>query len=145
MILNDGCCPRHEAISLAELRELKAAHPEALTLAHPECTEAILAEAEFIGSTADIIGFAEASAASEFIIVTVDGVLYELERRCAGQGKRFYVTKTPPTCADMDGITLDKLVACLESGSGAVDISVGEDAARAAQRTLDRMLEYAAR
>jgi len=145
VILNDGCCPRHEAISLAELRELKSAHPEALTLAHPECTEAILAEAEFIGSTADIIGFAEASAASEFIIVTVDGVLYELERRCAGQGKRFYVTKTPPTCADMDGITLDKLVACLESGSGAVDISVGEDAARAAQRTLDRMLEYAAR
>lgn len=145
VILNDGCCPRHEAISLAELRELKAAHPEALTLAHPECTEAILAEAEFIGSTADIIGFAEASAASEFIIVTVDGVLYELERRCAGQGKRFYVTKTPPTCADMDGITLDKLVACLESGSGAVDISVDEDAARAAQRTLDRMLEYAAR
>ncbi|MFR3451877.1 MAG: quinolinate synthase NadA [Collinsella sp.] len=87
------------------------------------CTEAILAEAEFIGSTADIIGFAEASAASEFIIVTVDGVLYELERRCVGQGKRFYVTKTPPTCADMDGITLDKLVACLESGSGAVGIS----------------------
>ena len=77
--------------------------------------------------------------------MTVDGVLYELERRCVGQGKRFYVTKTPPTCADMDGITLDKLVACLESGSGAVDISVGEDAARAAQRTLDRMLEYAAR
>ena len=60
----------------------------------------------------------------------------QLERRCAGQGKRFYVTKTPPTCADMDGITLDKLVACLESGSGAVDISVDEDAARAAQRTL---------
>ena len=92
-----------------------------------------------------IIGFAEASPASEFHNVTVDGVLYELERRCAGQGKRFYVTNTPPTCADMDGITLDKLVACLESGSGAVDISVDEDAARAAQRTLDRMLEYAAR
>lgn len=38
VILNDGCCPRHEAISLAELRELKAGHPNALVLAHPSAS-----------------------------------------------------------------------------------------------------------
>lgn len=145
VILNEGCCPRHEAISLAELRELKAEHPDALVLAHPECVAAVLDEADYIGSTAGIISFAEQSDAREFIIVTVRGVLYELERRCAAQGKRFYVTTTPPTCSDMDGITLEKLVRCLETGSGAVQVGVSEDAAARAQLTLDRMLEYAAR
>ena len=145
VILNDGCCPRHEAISLAELQELKREHPEALVLAHPECAAAVLAEADYIGSTAGIIAYAEQSAAQEFIVVTVQGVLYELERRCAASGKRFFVTRTPPTCGDMDGITLEKLVRCLETGSGAVQIGVDEDAAQRAQAALDRMLEYAAR
>lgn len=144
IILNDGCCPRHEAISLEELRDLKAAHPAAKVLAHPECTEEVLAEADYIGATSGIIGYAEKSDASEFIIVTVQGVLYELEQRCAGQNKRFYVTTTPPTCADMDRVTLEKVVSCLKTGAGEVELPPIDQAERA-KLVLDRMLEYAAR
>lgn len=145
IILNDGCCPRHEAISLMELRALKTLHPEAEVLAHPECKEDVLEEANMIGSTAEIIAHAEQSSGQEFIIVTVQGVLYELERRCDASNKKFYVTTTPPTCGDMDGITLAKVLRCLETGEGAVEIPVEPAAAQAAQATLDRMLEYAAR
>lgn len=144
IILNDGCCPRHEAISLEELRDLKAAHPAAKVLAHPECTEEVLAEADYIGATSGIIGYAEKSDASEFIIVTVQGVLYELEQRCVGQNKRFYVTTTPPTCADMDRVTLEKVVSCLKTGAGEVELPPVDQAERA-KLVLDRMLEYAAR
>ena len=144
IILNDGCCPRHEAISLEELRDLKAAHPVAKVLAHPECTEEVLAEADYIGATSGIIGYAEKSDASEFIIVTVQGVLYELEQRSAGQNKRFYVTTTPPTCADMDRVTLEKVVSCLKTGAGEVELPPVDQAERA-KLVLDRMLEYAAR
>lgn len=144
IILNDGCCPRHEAISLEELRDLKAAHPAAKVLAHPECTEEVLAEADYIGATSGIIGYAEKSDASEFIIVTVQGVLYELEQRCTGQNKRFYVTTTPPTCADMDRVTLEKVVSCLKTGAGEVELPPVDQAERA-KLVLDRMLEYAAR
>lgn len=144
IILNDGCCPRHDEVSLDELRELKAAHPAAAVLAHPECTEEVLAEADYVGSTSGIIAYAEKSAAKEFIVVTVRGVLYELEQRCAGQGKRFYVTKTPQTCADMDSVTLEKIVSCLKTGEGEVALPPAEQAARA-KLVLDRMLEYAAR
>lgn len=144
VILNDGYCPRHEAISLAELHALEEEHPDALVLAHPECTAEVLAEADYIGSTAGIIAYAESSSSREFIIVTVQGVLHELERRCVSQGKRFYVTATPPTCDDMDGITLEKLLRCLERGVGAVEVDRGETANRA-RRTLDRMLELASR
>ena len=145
VILNDGCCPRHEAISLAELRELKAGHPNALVFAHPECVAAVLDEADYIGSTAGIISFAEQSDAQEFIIVTVRGVLYELERRCQGTGKKFYFPAVQPTCVNMDLITLEKLVRCLETGEGEVQIGVSDEAADQAKLTLDRMLEYAAR
>ena len=145
VILNKGYCPRHQVISLREVVDAEEAHPQALVLAHPECTEEILAEADYIGSTAGIISYAEQSEAQEFIILTVVGVLYELERRCAGTGKRFYFPATTPRCVNMDMISLEKVVACLETGAGAVLSS--EDAARDAQAklTLDRMLEYAAR
>lgn len=105
----------------------------------------VLAEADYIGSTAGIIKYAEESDASEFIIVTVRGVLYELERRCQGTGKKFYFPAVQPTCVNMDLITLEKLVCCLETGEGEVQIGVSDEAADQAKLTLDRMLEYAAR
>lgn len=145
VILNKGFCPRHQAISLDELIDLKEEHPGALVLAHPECTEEVLSEADFIGSTAGIIGYAEASEAREFIIVTVRGVLHELERRCAGQGKRFYFTRTLPTCVNMDMITVESLVRCLDRGTGEVEVDLTGAARERARAALDRMLELAAR
>ena len=144
VILNKGYCPRHQVISVDEVLDAQEAHPGALTLAHPECTADVLAEADFVGSTAGIIDFAQKSDASEFIIVTVRGVLHELERRCAGAGKRFYFPATVPTCINMDMITLEKLVACLEAGAGEVQAPADAAAAAQAKLTLDRMLEYAA-
>lgn len=144
IMLNPGFCPRHEAISLQELRDLKAEHPDALVLAHPECTAGLLAEADYIGSTAGIIAYAEQSGAQEFIVATVQGVRYELERRSAAAGKRFYFTATPPTCVNMDMVTLEKIAYCLETGAGAVEMPPSDQAAQA-KLTLDRMLEYAAR
>ena len=145
VILNKGYCPRHQVISAAQVVDAEEEHPDALVLAHPECTADVLAEADYIGSTAGIIAYAEQSEAREFIIVTVRGVLHELERRCAGQGKRFYFPAPQPTCINMDMVTMEKLVRCLETGAGEVRIAVDESAAERAQRALDRMLAYAAR
>ena len=145
VILNNGYCPRHHIITVEQIVDAQEAHPDALVLAHPECKADVLAEADYIGSTAGIIKYAEESGASEFIIVTVRGVLYELERRCQGTGKKFYFPAVQPTCVNMDLITLEKLVRCLETGEGEVQIGVSDEAADQAKLTLDRMLEYAAR
>ncbi len=145
VLLNPGYCPRHHIITVEQVEAAEEAHPEALVLAHPECKADVLAEADYIGSTAGIIKYAEESDAHEFIIVTVAGVLYELERRCASAGKQFYFPATRPTCVNMDMITLEKLVRCLEAGTGEVQIGVDEAAAAQAKLTLDRMLDYASR
>ena len=82
VILNDGCCPYHRAITVDEMRALKAAHPKAQVLAHPECEPEVLALADYAGSTAGIIAYAAQSPAREFIVLTMKGVSAELAQRC---------------------------------------------------------------
>lgn len=144
VILNDGCCPIHQAISADEVRALKERFPEAPVLVHPECGPEVMALADVAGSTSQIIEAAVAGTARDYIVLTVDGVRGELERRCAGTGKRFHFPATRPACPDMDRITAERLVACLREGTGEVGLPPAEvaDGARAA---LARMLELGSR
>ncbi|MDY2777035.1 MAG: quinolinate synthase NadA [Collinsella sp.] len=143
VILNDGCCPRHHNIDVAEVLELKRSHPGAPVLAHPECSAAVLEHADFIGSTSQIIDYADASDASDFIVLTVVGVKRGLERRTEGSRKRFHFPKTTPRCPDMDTITLEAVAAALR---GEVPpVSVDAKSADGARGTLDAMLDYAGR
>lgn len=142
VILNMGCCPIHDVISLDEVRDLKAAHPAAEVLAHPECRPDVLAEADYIGSTKEIINRVAASDGSEFIVLTVDGVAAEIERLTPGQNKRVYFPATTPICPNMALVTPERLLACLEDLSGEVALPERPEAAAA---PLERMLELAAR
>lgn len=142
VILNDGFCPTHEAIEVAEVEALKREFPEAVTLAHPECGAWVLDLADFAGSTSQIIEAAAATDAQDFIILTVHGVLAELERRTAGTGKRFHFPATTPICPNMARVTGEKVLACLRDGSGEV-AAPADDVAAGARRALDRMLELA--
>lgn len=139
--LNEGCCPRHQAITADGVRALKARHPGALVLAHPECTKEVLALTDFAGSTKEIIEYAAASPADEFIILTVEGVSYELECRCPQ--KRFHFLEGGTRCPDMELITLEGIARALRGDLGEVEVDSGS--APAARRTLDAMLEYAGR
>lgn len=132
-----GYCPVHAQLLASDVEREKLARPNALVLAHPECRAELLALADFVGSTSEIIAYAEKSGAAEFILCTEPGVLWELSRRCPG--KRF--VPTTPVCADMKRITPAKVEACLAGGG----YEVRMDAARmdAARRPLERMLELA--
>lgn len=140
VILNDGYCPIHRDISADEVRMLKAEFPDAPVLAHPECGPEAMALADFAGSTSQIIEAAVAGTARDYIVLTVDGVRGELERQTAGTGKRFRFPATRPACADMDRITVERLVACLRDGSGEVCLPPAE-VAEGARSALTRMLE----
>lgn len=139
-IYNEGYCPIHENMRETEIRELKAQHPEAKVLVHPECTGKILELADYVGSTSGIIDFAKNSAGREFIIGTESGVRYALEQ--ARRDALFYFPETEPVCVDMKKITLDKIIDVLKNGSHEVKMNNGQ-ADEAAKRTLVRMLELA--
>ncbi len=139
IILNDGYCPIHVQISVEELLEEKKLRPNALVLSHPECEQKILELSDYIGSTAEIIDFANQSACTEFIICTEDGVKFKLETD--NPNKKFYFTKTSPCCVDMKLNTLDKLLKALETEENAIEID--EQTIELAKLPLDRMLELA--
>lgn len=138
-ILNNGFCPRHASIDPDEVEQLKAEHPGAPFLAHPECPAEILQYADYVGSTKGIIDYATGHDGPEFLIGTVYGVIHELEKRNAGTGKRFYFPKTKPTCVNMDGITLRQVLDVLRDGRENVEDPgpYAEGARRALQRMLD--------
>lgn len=137
VMLVNGCCPIHDNISADEIRELKAAHPEAEVLVHPECCAAVRELADYIGSTSGIIKRAGESDAKAFIIGTEVGVAHALKKQ--NPDKAFYFTKTVPVCPGMKTITLDKIIHVLETGEN--QASVPADLAASAGRPLERMLE----
>lgn len=139
VVLVKGYCPIHENLSAEEIMELKAAHPNAEILVHPECCKEVTDIADYIGSTTGIIQYATSSDRKEFIIGTESGVRYDLERK--NPDKMFYFTKTPTVCHDMKKITLEKVLHVLKTGENAA--SVSEAQAEMAKETLTRMLELA--
>ena len=144
IIFNDGCCPHHDSVQIEQVLELKTQYPNAVVLAHPECTKELLVHADVIGSTKAMIDYAEKSDAQDFIVVTVQGVIYELEQRTKNRNKRFHFTKTPPRCPDMDMVTVQGIIDCLSDTTGSYEVHVGEDIAQPACLALKKMLEYAA-
>jgi quinolinate synthase len=109
-------------------------------VAHPECPEAVLAMADFVGSTSAIIEWCASSPAAEFIVMTESGVRFSLERQ--SPGKRFwFVANENCNCSEcpyMKMNTLEKLRDCLERLEPRVEPPA--DLMRRALVPLERML-----
>jgi quinolinate synthase len=143
MLLWNGGCHVHEQFSIEKIVELKAANPDAKVLAHPECKSGVLALADFIGSTAAILSYAEKNEAKQFIVATESGILHEMMKRCP---EKEFIPVPPMTgscacneCAYMRLNTLEKLYNTLkyEWPEVELDESLIEDA----RRPITRMLE----
>lgn len=135
-MFSDGYCHVHTGITKDAVLNLKALHKEAKVLAHPECTEDVLLEADYIGSTKGIIEHAS-SIEKDCIICTEIGILYELKKQCPG--KNFYFPEGGCICTDMKMITLEKVAVCLEELSGAVEVD--DEIRLKAVNALNKMLE----
>ena len=135
-----GTCIVHATFPARRLAEARAQYPDAKVVAHPECPEAVLAMADFIGSTSAIIDWCGASDAREFIVMTESGVQYSLER--VAPGKKFhFVANENCNCSEcpyMKMNTLDKLRDCLLHLEPRVELS--EDVMRRAVLPIERML-----
>lgn len=143
MLLWNGACHVHERFSAEGIARLKAEHPDAPVLVHPECPRPVRLMADKIGSTAALLDYALASPASEFIVATESGILHQMRK--GAPDKKFI--PAPPVdstcgcndCAYMKLNTLAKLRDCLENESG--EIKVDPELAHKALRPIERMLE----
>jgi quinolinate synthase len=135
-----GSCIVHATFPARRLAAAMAEHPGARVAAHPECPEAVLGMADFVGSTSAMVDWCASSGAAEFIVMTESGIRFSLDKRCPG--KRFYFVANEncncSECPYMKRNTLEKLRDCLLHLEPRVELAP-EIAARSL-RPLERML-----
>jgi len=142
MVLWNGVCHVHDLLTADEVYKMKNKYKKAKVLAHPECKATVLALADFIGSTAAMLGFTKNDAALEYIVATETGILYEMQKQ--NPNKRFYMVNNPETCACNDCEymklnTLEKIHQALLTESP--EIILEEEIIRKALKPIQKMLE----
>jgi quinolinate synthase len=146
MIVWPGTCVVHEQFSAKRLAQLKVRHPDAEVLAHPECDEAVLDQADFVASTTGIIKRAVESPAQILIIATEDGVFHQIQQK-APEKQLIQAPGIDESCACnqcpyMRLNTLEKLYLCLRDLEPRVEVP--DDVRLGALRPIERMLELSA-
>ncbi len=142
MVLWNGACMVHEIFSLERITKLKVRHPNAKIIAHPECEEAVLRTADFIGSTTQLLKFSAVDDAKEYIVATETGILHQMQKD--SPHKTFIPAPPNNACACNDCPymklnTLEKLYLCMEYEIP--EIIMNEELRLAAKKPIDRMME----
>ena len=142
MVLWNGACMVHEIFSQQKILKLKAQHPDAKIIAHPECEEAVLQYADYIGSTTQLLKFAVTDSANKFIIATETGILHQMQKDAPAKT----LIPAPPDnlcacndCPHMKLNTLEKLYLCMKYEQP--EIQMKESIRLAALKPIQRMLE----
>jgi quinolinate synthase len=138
-IFHDGFCHVHKSIEASLVKQAKDEHPDALVLAHPECTEDVLALADFIGSTSQIIDYATESDSKKFIICTEMGIFYELGLK--NPDKKFYSVGHRQFCPNMKKVTLENVLEVIKNPTE--EVILPDEIMQTANKPLERMLELA--
>lgn len=142
MLLWQGACIVHETFSEKKITQLKFRNPKALIIAHPECEETVLNNADYIGSTSGLLKFVSESDSNEFIVATEPGIIHQMLQK--NPGKTFI--PAPPEnscncneCPYMKLNTLEKLYLCMRDKTP--EITLDADIMKRALKPLVRMLE----
>lgn len=142
MVLWNGACMVHEIFSQQKILKLKAQHPDAKIIAHPECEEALLQYADYIGSTTQLLKFAVTDSANKFIVATETGILHQMQKDAPG---KTFIPAPPDNmcacndCPHMKLNTLEKLCLCMEYEQP--EILMDEATRVAALKPIQRMLD----
>jgi quinolinate synthase len=142
MVVWQGFCVVHEQFTARRLSRMKARHPDAELIAHPECEEAVLGLADFVGSTSALIAHVKKSPKTTFIVATEMGILHAMAKARPDAT----LIGAPPesgcqcaTCPYMRLNTLEKLYLALRDLRP--EVTLDEETRRRALVPIQRMLE----
>jgi quinolinate synthase len=132
----EGWCNVHDSFSVEEVLAAKAAHPQAVFIAHPECNPEVLDLADAVRSTSGMLKYVQEAAAQEFIIGTEMGILHRMRKE--NPAKVFYSPSKRLICRPMKRITLADVIAALKENRHR--ITVPEEIRVRALKAVERML-----
>lgn len=134
--LYPGYCPTHHRILSSDVISARREHPNAVVLAHPECTTDVVELADVVASTSQMIRWIAESDRDEFILCTERGILHKLQND--HPDKKFYNPCGLNICPNMKKITLEKVLWSLEDMVH--EVTVPEDMIEKARKAIDGML-----
>jgi quinolinate synthase len=137
LVLWPGYCPTHVVITEEDIKNAKGKFPDAIVMAHPECTEPVKELADQILSTGQMLKFVKTSTAKRFIVATEIGIIHALKKQ--NPQAEFIPASERAVCPNMKKITLDKVVGSLEDMQ--FKVTVPEEIRVKAKKSLDRMVE----
>lgn len=142
MLLWNGACMVHEIFSLEKIVKLKIRHPEAKLIAHPECEEAILNMADYIGSTTQLLKYAKSDNTQSYIVATETGILHQMQLN--NPTKTFIPAPPNNNCACNDCPymklnTLEKIYLCMKYELP--EITMDETLRLQALKPMERMMD----
>jgi quinolinate synthase len=125
MVLWNGACMVHEIFSEEKITRLMARHPDAKVIAHPECEEAVLRHADYIGSTSGLLAYTQQNEANSFIVATESGILHQMQKY--SPAKTFIPAPPQSNCAcndcpHMKRNTLEKIYLTMKYGSPEIEL-----------------------
>jgi quinolinate synthase len=149
MLLWNGACIVHDEFKGLELELVKAQHPGAMILVHPESPKSVVALANVVGSTSQMLNAVIHGTAQEYIVATDNGILHRMRQLAPGKtlieaptAGKSATCKSCAHCPWMAMNSLQGLIDCLENGSGAIEVE--ETIRREALGCIQRMLDFVA-
>ncbi|MBT9503295.1 MAG: quinolinate synthase NadA [Burkholderiaceae bacterium] len=149
MLLWQGACIVHDEFKGLELDLLRAQHPNAMVLVHPESPASVVAQADVVGSTSQMLKAVIDGKAQEYIVATDNGILHRMRQLAPGKtlieaptAGNAATCKSCAHCPWMAMNAVQGVVDCLEQGSG--EIFVDESIRRQALGCITRMLDFVA-
>jgi len=137
LVLWPGYCRVHVVITEEDIENAKAKYPDAIVMAHPECTESVKQLSDQILSTGQMLKFAKTSAVKQFIVATEIGIIHALKKQ--NPAAEFIAASNRAVCPNMKKITLDKIIVSLEDMQ--YKVTVTEEVRAKAKKALERMVE----
>jgi quinolinate synthase len=150
MLLWNGACIVHDEFKGLELKLLKREHPGAQVLVHPESPASVVALADVVGSTTQLLNAVVQGTAGTYIVATDNGLMHRMRQLAPGktliEAPTAGNSATCKSCAHCPWMAMNALqgvVQCLETGRG--EVFVPEPVRSQALGCIDRMLDFVAR
>jgi quinolinate synthase len=149
MLLWDGACIVHDEFKGLELELMRRDHPQALVLVHPESPASVVAQADVVGSTTQLLDAVANGKAPAYIVATDNGILHRMRQLAPGktllEAPTAGQSATCKSCAHCPWMAMNELqgvLDCLLQGHG--EISVPEPVRGRALGCIERMLDFVA-
>ena len=137
-----GSCIVHETFSEEALLKLKYQNPEAKVIAHPECSQNLLALSDFIGSTSKLLNYVSKDPSEIYMVLTEPGIIHQMKKR---EPKKIFI-EVPDIegckcneCPYMKLNTLEKILDCLKNNSPSIELD--PEIIKNAYNPIKRMLD----